>query len=257
MLSLSVFPLTSAFFRPLPLGSGYSAFLLFRSLLPGSASQLLSRCRPLRFRFPGFPLTLRPVARASRPLLVLGLSAGFLSPLPVPLPQPLPWCLPSSGSLRPLLFGLFPSDLLPFVRLSSVLTTQLSALSFPCFPLSPGFGSFGAFRSVFTSRLSPSVPPVSMRSFRFWYSAFCNSFRPPLSRLTVATPASQPSSYWTSAAPLCFRFRFRLLGLSVLNFSVRLRPRIYYHRRLNLSIPIFCLFQLLSCILQPTCSIKE
>ena len=34
VLSLSGFPLTSAFFRPLPLGSDYSAFRSFLSLLP-------------------------------------------------------------------------------------------------------------------------------------------------------------------------------------------------------------------------------
>jgi hypothetical protein len=38
--------------------------------------------------------------------------------------------------------------------------------------------------------------------------------------------------------------------LSVLNFSVRLRPRTYYHQRTKMSIPIFYLFQLLSCVLQ-------
>ena len=184
MLSLSVFSAS----LPHPLvcfrsASGYSAFLFFRSLLPGSASQLLSRCRHLRFRFHGFPLTFRPVSRASRPLSVLGFSAGFLSSLPVPLPQPLPWCLPSSGSLRPLPVGLFRSPRLPFVRLGSLLTTQLSALAFPFFPFSPYSGSSGAFRSAFASRLPPSVTPVAMRSFRLWYSALCSSFLPRPSRL--------------------------------------------------------------------------
>lgn len=108
LLSLSGFSAS----RPLPFvrfrsSSSYSAFLFFRSVLPGFASQLLSRCCHLRFRFPGFPLPLHPVSRASLPLSVLGFPAGFLSSFPVPLPQPLSWCLPSSGFLRPLLFGLF------------------------------------------------------------------------------------------------------------------------------------------------------
>ena len=36
-----------------------------------------------------------------------------------------------------------------------------------------------------------------------------------------------------------------------MNFSVRLRPRIYYHRKLKISTPILCIFRLLSCFLQP------
>ena len=172
MLSLSVF--SASRLRPFgrrPSASSYSAFLFFLSALPGAASQLLSRCRHLRFRFPGLPLTFRPVSRASRPLSVLGFSAGFLSSFPVPLPQPLSWCLPSSGSLCPLLFGLFPSDSLPFVRSSSVLTTQLSALSFPFFPISPSSGSFGASVLLslpgfpLPSRLFPCAPSGSGTQF--------------------------------------------------------------------------------------------
>ena len=200
VLSLSVFsasdPLTFARFSS---ASGYSAFLFFRSLLPGFASQLLSRYRPLRFRFPSFPLTLRPVARASCPLLVLGLSAGFLSSLPVPLPQPLPWCLPSAFA-----FGLFRSPPLSFVRERSLLTTQLSAPAFPFFPLSPGSGSCGAPLSLSLLRLSPSVTPVSMRSFRLWYSALCSSFLQRPARLAdgflvrVRMPFGLAASPWLS-----------------------------------------------------------
>ena len=141
--------------------------------------------------------------------------------------------------------------MLPFVHLSSVLTTQLSALSFPCFPLSPGIGSFGAFRSAFASRLSPSVTPVSMRSFRFRYSASCNSFlRSAVSCHRHSHSCRPPVS--SSAVPLGFRFRFWFLGLSVLNFAVPHRTCIYYHRKHNLSTPIFYIFQLSSCMLQPT-----
>ena len=168
MLSLSVCPLPIRFLSsasvPVP-----ATWLSCSSVpfLPGVASQLLSRCRPLRFRFPGFPLLFHPVSRASLPFSVLGFSAGFLSSLPVPLPQPLPWCLPSSGFFRPLLFGIFRFPSLSFVRSGSLLTTQLSALSFPRFPLSPGRGSFGAPLQLsrpgfpLPSRLFPCAPSGS------------------------------------------------------------------------------------------------
>ena len=138
--SLTLSPSGFSASLPLPFvrlcsASSYSAFLLFLSVLPGSASQLLSRCCPFRFRFPDFPLPFHPVSRAFLPFSVLGFSARFLSSLPVPLPQPLPWCLPSSGSLRPLLVGLFRSSSLSFVRSDSLLTTQLPASSFPVFPV--------------------------------------------------------------------------------------------------------------------------
>ena len=187
--------------------------------LPGSASQLLSRCRPLRFRFPGFPLPLHPVSRASLPLSVLGFSAGFLSSLPVPLPQPLPWCLPSSGSSRPLLFGLFRSPPLSFVRDRSLLTTQLSALSFPCFPLSPGIGSFGALRFPASPSLPPSAAPVSMRAFRLRYSALCSSFLPRPIRLAdgylvrFGMPFGLAAAPWLSlSVPVTWLVRFGLFS---------------------------------------------
>ena len=172
--AFGLFPFLPVSFVPFCSGSDYSAFLFFRSVLPGSALQLPSRCCPLRFRFAGFPLPFRPVSRASLPIIVLGFSAGFLSSFPVPLPQPLSWCFPSSGSLRPLLFGLFPSGSLSFVRSPSVLTTQLSASSFP---LLPGFPWQRFFRYAFPFRfacfhaslpvfgIQPSVLPFSHARF--------------------------------------------------------------------------------------------
>ena len=121
------------------------------------------------FRFPGFPLPFHPVSRVSLPVLSTWLSAGFLSSLPVPLPQPFPWCLPLSGSLRPLLIWPFPFRSAFFRPLSfpSDYSDLCAFLS-----LHPVFPSQWFFRCLF----SPSVTPVSMRSFRFRYSALCSSF---------------------------------------------------------------------------------
>ena len=253
-LAFGLFHFPAAFFRPRPFRFQLLSLCCFLSVLPGSASQWLPRCTASALTSSAFPVLPSLVSHAFFPGSRTRLPVCFLSSLPASLPQLFHRCFPSFPlPLVRFSSGLFPSRPRSFVRSRSVLTTQPSVLSFPFFPVSPDGGSSGAFRSAFASRPSPSVTPVSMRSFRFWYSAFCNSFLRLLSRLTVATSASQPSSYWTSAAPLGFRFRFRLLGLSVLNFSVRLRPRIYYHRNHNLSTSIFYLFQLLYCILQPTC----
>ena len=182
LFSFPVLPFPSSCFR-LSVASSVLRFFLSASLLSTFSS---ARFPVLLFRF-----------------LVLGFSAGFLSSFPVPLPQPLSWCLPSSGSLRPLLFGLFRSPSLSFVCSGSLLTTQLSASSFPFFPLSPGFGSFGVLRFLSSPTLSPSVTPVSMRSFRFRYSALCSSFLP----LTFASQwlsRSRPHAFRFSGFPLAF-----------------------------------------------------
>ena len=52
--------------------------------------------------------------------------------------------------------------------------------------------------------LSSSVRPVSMPSFRFWYSACCNSFHRSLARFTAAAPAPQPSPFGSRPFPLAF-----------------------------------------------------
>jgi hypothetical protein len=93
-----------------------------------------------------------------------------------------------------------------FVPFSLLLTTQPSALSFPFFPF-----PLAAVPSVLVYPLS--VQPVSMLPFQLWYSASCVSFL----RFAVS-PHSGYLNSWppvsSSATPLCFRFRFRLLSLS-------------------------------------------
>ena len=133
------------------------------------------------------------------------LSVCFLSSFSASLPQLFHRC-----SLLLSLSG-FPSLPLSFVRFRSVLTTQPSVLSFPCFPFSPVGGSFGAVRFLSSPSFSSSVLPVSMLPFRFRYSAFCCSFLPSLSRLTVL-PQRLDLVLSVSAAPLCFRFRFGYLA---------------------------------------------
>ena len=128
---------------------------------------------------------------------VLGFADGFLSPYPDSLPQLFLRCLPCAFA-----FGLSPRSNFLSSVLRSVLTTQPSALSFPFFPFSPGGGSHGAFSS--------SVRPVAMPSFRFRYSAFCNSFLRPLFRFTEATTAPRP----LRSISLGLRFRCRILGHS-------------------------------------------
>ena len=87
-----------------------------------------------------------------------------------------------------------------------------------------------------------------MPSFRFRYSASCNFLSPLYCFVSQALHSYRPPVS-SSAVSLGFRFRFRLLGLSVLNFSVRFRPRIYYHCRNDLSTSILYCFRLLSCTL--------
>ena len=249
--AFGLFRFPSGSFRPLLLRLRLLSLCFFLSVLPVFASQWLPRCCLSAFAsllspfLPGwFPIRSLPVLRTR-------LSVCFLSSFPVSLPQPFHRCFPS-----------FP---LPLVRFSSGLFCSPSAF----FRLLLLASDYSAFRSFFS--LLPVLPcrrflrcstvsfvPVAflfrpacfhaflpipvLSSLRFLSPLFCfvsqalHSFRPPVS---------------SSAAPLCFRFRFRLLGLSVLNFSVRLRPRIYYHRNQQLSTPILYIFRLLSCNLLP------
>ena len=188
MLSLSVFPLSVCFlssaFVPLPATQLSVSSVPFFLFPPRSG---FSSASVLPFGFPVFRLLCRPVSRAAFPVSGTWLSVRFLSSLPASLPQLFHRCFPS-----------FP---LPLVRFSSGLFRLLSTFFrplqpasdysascafFSLLPVSPGSGSFGA-------RFSSSVRPVSMPSFRFRYSAFCISFLRTPSRLTVATPAPQPS----------------------------------------------------------------
>ena len=103
---------------------------------------------------------------------------------------------PSPGSLRPLLFGLFPSDSLSFVRSSSVLTTQLSA---PSFPLLPGFPWQRFFRYAFPFRFACFHASLPVSSTQLSVLPFSRSRLPRrwLSR-------SRPPAFRFSGFPLAF-----------------------------------------------------
>ena len=80
LLSLSGFPLASAFFRPLPFGSDYSAFRPFLSLLPVLPCRRFLRCAPV----PCVPFALlfrSACFHASLPISVLSF-LRFFSPTP-------------------------------------------------------------------------------------------------------------------------------------------------------------------------------
>ena len=160
-------------------GSGYSASVSSFPFLPRFASQLLIGCCPSAFRLPDFSTSVPPGFPCFPSVSCTRLSVRFLSSFPASLPQLFHRCFPSFPLPRVRFSsGLFRSDPLPFVRRPSLLTTQPSALSFPFFPFSPDGGSSGVFRSACASQLSPSVTPVSMRSFRFRYSAFLQFLSP-------------------------------------------------------------------------------
>ena len=187
-------PLSGFFpFLPLPFvrfcsGSGYSAFCFFlSSFFPFPPLSCFPGAPSLPFGFLGFPRSFRPgfPCLLSR-FFVLGFL--FVSFHPSRLRS---HSCSTDASLLLSLSG-FSLALLSFVCFRSVLTTQPSVLSFPLFPLSPVGGSRGAFSS--------SVRPVSMPSFRFWYSAFCVSFLRSPSRYTAATSAPQPSSFRSPAS---------------------------------------------------------
>ena len=160
------------------LASHYSASV--SSFPPSSRFRLTvaSPVRPFRSRFSGlspfFPAWF-PVP--SFPVLVLGfLFVSF---------RPSRFRSHSRSTGASLLFRFLSSASLPgfsarlplsFVHFCSLLTTQPPALSFPLFPISPGSGSLGAPRFLASPSLSSSVSPVSMRPFRFRYSASCVSF---------------------------------------------------------------------------------
>ena len=226
--------LSSASLQPPATWLSVSSFPLSSCLRLTVASSV----RPLRFCFLGSPRSFRPgfPCLLSR-FFVLGfLFVSF---------HPSRFRSHSRSTGASLLLSLsgFP---LPFRFLSStsvpVLTTQPSVLSFPFFPFSPDGGSSGAFL-LFRPACFHAFLPIPVLSFLHFLSPFAVS--PHSGYLSSWPPVS------SSATPLCIRFRFRLLGLSVLNFSVRLRPRIYYHRNPHLSTPIFYLFQLLNCKLHP------
>ena len=143
----------------------------------------------------------------------------------------------SSGAYLMLSLSVFP---LPIRFLSSaslpVPATQPSVFPFPSsrFPLT----------AVPAVLLPSSVRPVSMPSFRFRYSACCNSFLRSPARFTAATPAPQPSPFRFPAVSLSFRLRFWLLSFGHASFQmhpvrfklvVRERTSVYYHTTSRMS----------------------
>ena len=152
-------------------GSDYSARCSSVPFFLASPHQRLLQCPAPPLGFPVFHLLLRPVSRASFPASGTWLPVCFLSSLPASLPQLFHRCFPSA-----LASGLSACLPLDDLRFGLLLTTQPSALSFPLFPFSPVSGSHGARRFLSSPTLSSSVRPVSMPSFRFRYSASCDSF---------------------------------------------------------------------------------
>ena len=213
--------------RPLLVGPSPSVPLTFARFSSGSDYSASASSFPLFLAPPhsGFPSAPPPLSlprlspfspawfpMPSFPVLVLG--SLFVSFRPSQLRSHS--C--STGASLMLSLSGFP---LPLRSLSlaslPVLTTQTSVFPFPASrsPLTavPTVRS-GSFRPL---RFSSSVRPVSMPSFRFRYSASCNSFL----RFTASChrhfrSCRPPVS--SSAVPLGFRFRFRLLGLSVRTF---------------------------------------
>ena len=161
-------------------GSGYSASVL---PFPSSWPRLSVAFPVLRIFLSASPLS--TISSARFPVLpfrflVLGFLFVSFHPTPVSLPQLLTPALPFfSAFFRLLLFRDF--------RL-------LSAFFRPLQPASD-YSAFCTFLSplpvlpwqrFLRCLFSPSIPPVSMRFFRFWYSAFCDSFHLTLFRLTAA-----------------------------------------------------------------------
>ena len=166
---------------------------------------------------PGFPSPLHGSsysASCSFPFVLPGLAPAAVPPVLALRFRLRPFSL-SSAFFRPLLFGPDYSASCPFFSLLPVLPWQrfLRCSPVPFVPVLFLF-RFACFHA------SLPIPVLSFLRFlspsRCFVSQVLRSYWPPVS---------------SSAIPLCFRFRFWLLGLSVLNFSVRLRPRIYYHRK--------------------------
>ena len=183
------FPFPSTFFRPFPfrfwlLGLCFFLSSFFPSL-PHSGFSGAPFLLSLLWLSPFFP-TWFPVS--SFPVLCTRLSVSFLSSLPVSLPQLFHRCFPFAFA-----FGLSPH--LAFFRPLSLGSYYSAFRSF--FSLLPVFPCRRFLRCCLVAlrlpRFSSSVWPVAMPYFRLWYSAYCASFRPSLSRLTVATSAPWPS----------------------------------------------------------------
>ena len=220
LLLLSGSPLSIRFLSSasLPVLTTQPLFLPFL-FLPASASQWLPRCSLSAFASLVFPILSDLVSHVFFP--GSSYSAFCLFPFvppgfaPTAVPPVLPFCFR---------FRAFP--FLPFSFVHFRLGSDYSAFRsfFSLLPVLP-------CRRFLRCNFSSSVRPVSMSSFRFWYSASCISFLRPLSRLTVATSAPQPSSFRFPAFFPWLRFRFWLLGIRNVSLSDTFRPlRVCCHR---------------------------
>ena len=125
-----------------------------------------------------------------------------------PTAVPLALAIPSVFRLLLRRFPLLPLSFVCF-RLGSDYSASVSSFLF--FPFLPHSGLSGALRFLSSPSISPSVPPVSMHSFRICYSAFLRFLSP----LTVSHHRcyfSRRPPVSSSAVPLSFRLRFRLFG---------------------------------------------
>ena len=207
LLSLSAFPLL---FRFLSIAS-FPVLTTQPSVLPfpSSCPRLSGACPVLQFRLSASPLS--TFSSAWFPMLlfrfpVLGFLFVSFRPSRFSLPQPFHRCFPSF----PLSFVRFFSGIsacfpVSFVPFSPLLTTQLSALSFPFFPFSPGSGSFGAYFPL-PSGLFPCLSSDSgtqPSAIPFCVRCLASQWLPQrLSRLP----------FGFRPLPLGFCFRFCLLG---------------------------------------------
>ena len=208
--------LSSVSFSLLATWLSVSSVLFFLSL-PHSG---FSNVSVLPFGFTVFPILSCLISHAFLHGFDTWLSVCFLSSFPVSLPQLFHRCFPLSTFLRPFLCRDF---LLAFSFLSSASARfkLLSILHF-LFPSSWLPLCSGSHQCLSSS----SVQPVSMLSFRFWYSAFCDSFLRSLFHLTVTTSMSQLFPYGSQLISLGLRFRFRLVGFGI-SSCFRCFPAVY------------------------------
>ena len=217
--SVSSFPLSSRF----PLTAG-----LLRCCLSAFQLPWFSPFFPTRF----------PVSSFS--VLRTRLSVCFLSSLPVSLPQLFHRCFPST-----LAFGRSP--LFRFLSSTSVLvlTTQLSALSFPFFPFSPVGGSSGAsflFRPACFHAFLP-IPVLSFLQFLSPLAVSPHSGYLSASAFFLAAPGLFPLAFALGSGYLASNVLLSSTFGSLCFSFFPQRTSIYYHRTFYLSTPFFQFFK--------------
>ena len=204
--AFGTFRFPSAFFRPLPFRLRLLSFLFLP--FPSSCLRLSVAFPVLRFflsasLFSTFSSAWFPMLQFRFPVL------GFLFVSFHPSRLRSHSC--STGAS--LLFRFLSSASLPgfsarlllsFVRFCSLLTTQLSALSFPFFPFSPGSGSFGA-SFLFCPACCHAILPIPVLSFLQFLS-------PPAGSPHSGYPCVSAFRFLFRPLPLGIRFRFWLLG---------------------------------------------